>query len=195
MDLRKLFEYNPDTGIVTHKATRNRNTFTTEGSYKSFLKRFAGKEAGGKDTGGYLRGSVTYAGETKKFMMHRVALLVHGITIPDGCEVDHIDGNRVNNKLSNLRVVTHAENARNMGIGSHNKSGVVGVTWNVRASRWESRITFNGKFLFLGLFADKDKAIAARKAANVVYGYHENHGERPSYNVVESNNEMVIAAE
>jgi hypothetical protein len=95
-------------------------------------------------------------------------------------EVDHIDGNGTNNIWNNLRAVTRADNAKNMRKSSANTSGVTGVVWIKRIKSWKSQIMVNGCCKYLGYFRSKEEAIAARKAAEVLYGFHENHGtERP----------------
>ncbi len=64
----------------------------------------------------------------------------------------------------------------NKCIPSHNTSGVMGVYWVKRLSRWEARISIDNKEIPLGTHAHKSDAIAARKAAEVKYGFHPNHG-------------------
>jgi len=152
----ELFNYNPDTGIVTRKIPTR--------AYKA-------GDAVGSDCHGYLL--VTVAGT--KYRLHRVIwLMVQGEFPPE--QIDHIDGNRANNCLSNLRAVSAQENSRNRARESRNKSGVTGVSWHSTQECWYSHIYANGKSVYLGSFDDKDEAIAARKQAEKIYGYHPNHG-------------------
>lgn len=70
--------------------------------------------------------------EDERLMLHRVVWEIHHGPIPDGMIIDHIDGNKTNNKISNLRLVTHRTNSRNSGKRSHNKTGFTGVAKTVR---------------------------------------------------------------
>jgi hypothetical protein len=95
-------------------------------------------------------------------------------------QVDHQDGNGSNNSWKNLRAVTHAENQKNARKSVANTSGTTGVCWNTQRNKWQSKIHLNGQWKHLGFFHDKAEAIASRKAAEVLYGYHANHGtDRP----------------
>ena len=87
---------------------------------------------------------------------------------PKGTTVDHINGNTLDNRLSNLRICSHAENLRNRGKTKTNRSGFKGVCWFKRDKKWHAQITVNYKRLHLGYFSDKKEAarvydIAARK--------------------------------
>jgi hypothetical protein len=82
----------------------------------------------------------------------------------------------LDNSISNLRHVTHAENGRNAKKPSNNTSGTAGVSFHFKSQKWRSYIKSNQKVVHLGLFENKDDAIAARKLAEKNYGFHENHG-------------------
>ena len=90
-------------------------------------------------------------------------------------EIDHIDGVRHNNEVENLRLVSSSENSKNTSKRADNTSGSVGV-YLTRAKKWAAQIGVSKNVIPLGTFADKDDAIAARKAAEVKYGFHQNHG-------------------
>jgi hypothetical protein len=95
-------------------------------------------------------------------------------------QVDHIDGNGLNNIWTNLRPVTRGENNKNIRKRADNTSGTTGVYWDKRSRKWQVKIKLLGCYKHLGLFDSKEDAIAVRKAAEVFYGFHENHGtERP----------------
>lgn len=121
---------------------------------------------------GYMRFSYNY----KKFYVHRVVWEIHHGNIPNGFEIDHINQNKLDNRIENLRLVSHIDNNKNKGLNKNNTSGFVGVCWDKRSSKWFSYITVNSKQISLGLFKEKDKAISARKEANLFYGFSENHG-------------------
>ena len=113
------------------------------------------------------------------YRAHRVVWLLFRGEHPQG-EIDHIDGNGLNNRPSNLRVTSRPENCRNMRMSSKNTSGCVGVYWSKSRNRWCAVIKVNGRSIYLGCYCLKDDAIAARKSAEKEYGFHENHGsERP----------------
>jgi hypothetical protein len=92
--------------------------------------------------------------------------------------IDHINGDRSDNRLQNLRSVTVSDNNRNHPIQKRNRSGAHGVRHDARRNRWRAEITFEGKITFLGSFKNLDDAVAARLAAQKSLGFHENHGRR-----------------
>jgi len=101
------------------------------------------------------------------------ALFAHRIIMSprDKEIVDHIDGNGLNNKRSNLRICTHAENMRNRKIASHNKSGYKGVYKDNKKNRWRAEICFNKKRYRLGSFGSAiSAALAYDKAAISLHG-------------------------
>ncbi len=76
--------------------------------------------------------------------------------------VDHVDNNKHNNKLINLRFATAKENGQNRLINNNNTSGTKGVGWNKKSMKWIARITINGKLINLGSFLNKEDAINIR---------------------------------
>ena len=76
--------------------------------------------------------------------------------------VDHIDNDRQNNNLINLRFATSQENSQNSKLSSKNTSGAKGVRWQKGQNRWRAEITINGKLIYLGSFINKDDAINIR---------------------------------
>lgn len=160
-ELRQIFQYEPETGKLFWLPRKDNI---------SWNKVFGGKEAGCLDSKGYIR----IRTEGRIWVAHRVIWkLVHG-NDPDF--IDHINGNRSDNRLENLRSVSQIENARNTARHRTNTSGHTGVYWLERESRWYAVISANAKRKVLGSFREKDDAIAARKAAERELGYHENHG-------------------
>jgi hypothetical protein len=102
---------------------------------------------------------------------------VNGL-IPKGMQIDHINGDIHDNRMSNLRLVTNQENARNRAVSMNNTSGVNGVSWCKKARKWRPSIGVDGKLLRLGTFDDWFEAVCARMSANNRYGFHVNHGRR-----------------
>lgn len=116
----------------------------------------------------------TYQG--KKKYNHRIIWEFHYGPIPLGMQVDHINQDRLDNRIENLRLVTHKDNNKNKGINKNNTSGYLGVSWSKKYSKWVSHITVDGKYIFLGYFNEPEKAAEARKIADAEYGFTELHG-------------------
>ena len=76
--------------------------------------------------------------------------------------VDHIDNNKLNNNLNNLRYATSQENSQNAKLSIKNESGVKGVCWNKSRKRWTAQIKVNGKQIHLGSFINKNDAVNIR---------------------------------
>lgn len=137
-------------------------------------KRYAGRQAfSAPIKSGYLTGRIFHV----TFLAHRVVFaLVFGYW-PFG-EVDHINGNKSDNRPGNLRDVVHADNLKNMKLRDGNTTGVLGVYKNRVGDKWIASIWDGSSNIHLGTFDLKDDAIAARRAAERKYGFHRNHGRR-----------------
>ena len=90
--------------------------------------------------------------------------------------IDHEDGITTNNKLINLKAVTRRENNVNAKKRKDSSSSVTGVSYHKIKQKWTAYINDNGRRINLGDFLDINDAIAARKLAEIQYGYHANHG-------------------
>lgn len=110
-----------------------------------------------------------------KAYAHRIVWFMHHGEIPKGYDIDHINHDRTDNRIENLRIVSRSENLKNKGV-ILSSSGEMGVYWSAAAGKWEAAIHVNGKKKYLGLFDSIEGAKAARLEANKIYGYHENHG-------------------
>lgn len=98
----------------------------------------------------------------------KTSLLMHRVIMddPDGFQVDHIDGNGLNNRRENMREATNAQNAHNSPIQRNNTSGFKGVSWHKRCAKWYARIKANGSCYRLGCFDTPEAAHAAYVAAS-----------------------------
>lgn len=176
--LRKLLRYEPDTGKLYWRE-RAPDMFVDgkrnpDASCKMWNKKHAGKEAlttliGYRYPGGNIFNRIYYA--------HRVIWAIFYGEWPSK-QIDHINGNRCDNRIKNLRHVSHFENGKNQRLSSNNTSGFCGVSWYSARGKWQAHITSKGKKMLLGIFTNKSDAIAARKAAEVKYGFHANHGRQ-----------------
>lgn len=113
------------------------------------------------DTCGYVTVAVT---RKNKARLHSLIMKPES-----GLEVDHINGNRIDNRRSNLRICTHADNCKNSGLRSNNKTGVRGVWFDSIRCLWTSQITTNGKRISLGRFKDFESAVNSRIAAEIKF--------------------------
>lgn len=117
----------------------------------------------------------------KPLKEHRVVWEMHYGEIPDGMEIDHENHIRDDNRIENLRAVKRIVNMKNTSIRKTNNSGFTGVSWCNTHGKWKAQIQVDGKKISLGYHANINEAIEARKAANVKYGFHENHGGKNGY--------------
>jgi hypothetical protein len=111
---------------------------------------------------------------------HRIAWAMHYGTWPFG-EIDHINGNRVDNRIENLREVTHQQNCMNRAKAQNNKSGYKGVSWHKVAKKWQAHLSIGGKSVYLGLFETAEKAHDAyEQSVQMAYGMFLRHQNFPS---------------
>ena len=123
----------------------------------------------GLDGNGYLKVDLMNDGERSTKAVHKMVANAFLENPENKICVDHIDHNRTNNHISNLRYATHTENSQNASMKSSNTSGVVGVYFNKKNKKWRAQITVNGLQKHLGSFDDKNDAITARSNAEIQY--------------------------
>ncbi len=152
-EARKLFLYDGETGQFYWKVRP---------AYKIKI----GDRAGNLNPNGY----VTIKLGGKQVYAHRLAYLIRTGKWPEK-EIDHINGDRSDNRWSNLRVANHSQNQMNKPMQSNNSSGHKGVTWNAKDKRWVAQIQADKKFEVIGRFREKMDAITAYNArATVLHG-------------------------
>ena len=105
----------------------------------------------------------------KGYLVHRIAILLATGACDPSKEVDHIDHDRVNNRLNNLRIVDRINNMRNIGLVKTNKTGAIGVSLKYTRTgelRYSANIMVNRKSINLGIFDNIEEAAAAREEAS-----------------------------
>jgi hypothetical protein len=114
---------------------------------------------------GYAYRYIRVDGKQARLQMHRVLL---GLPIHrDGREPDHINRNGLDNRRTNLRIVTRAGNMQNRSSYRGSTSQYRGVYWDSRKQRWRAQIVVNGKRMKLGSFTDEQEASEVAKAARL----------------------------
>ncbi len=143
--------YDPLTGIFVRK--------------KSFYSHLVGQKAGIRMKSGYIEIRL----DGRRYAAHRLAWVYVNGSIDDR-EIDHINGQKDDNRICNLRLATHAENAQNrvkypakqVVTSSH-----MGASWVSCRRKWRSRIKMDGKVIHLGYFDTAEEAGAAYDAAKL----------------------------
>lgn len=173
-ELRLLFDYEPDSGLLRWRA-KDRSLFGSDSRCRGWNARFAGAIAGTKKQSAgkqYIQVGV----DGRVYPCHRLIwILLHG-SIDEALVIDHLNGVGTDNRLANLRLVTHSDNQRNQALRVTNRSGVIGVYWCRKTMKWTGQITANGKHRCIGYYSSIDDAAKARKALEVELGYHPLHG-------------------
>ena len=140
-DIAKALSYDPQTGLVTWVVRPNRRIP-------------AGSVAGYVDSWGYV--SIKVCGKLRK--AHRIAFLIMEGRFPQD-QVDHINGNRADNRWTNLRKATRSQNMQNIaGPTSRNTSGFLGVTRGLRGKGWIAQIVIKKRRYHLGTFECPEEA-------------------------------------
>ena len=141
--LKELLSYDPDTGAFTWIKA-------------SACRTIVGSVAGTLNSKGYVKIQV----DKKLYPAHRLAWLYYYGEWPDNF-VDHINRNKSDNRISNLRVVSASVNMRNCGLRSTNTSGFKGVSYFAHRRKWAATIRLHGKSCVLGMFDTPEAASAA----------------------------------
>jgi len=163
-ELQEKLQYNPITGKFTWLT----------GSFKN---KEAGTIAGKLPNNGYVR--ITISG--KAYNAHRLAwLYIYGEFPPR--HIDHINRNRTDNRIENLRLADDSLNSKNQSIYKNSSTGYHGVT--AHGKRWRARINIDGKKLHLGVFDTIEEAAACRRKAELRFGFHPSHGNYKSLTTI-----------
>lgn len=162
----RFLDNEPETGTLIWKPRTG-----TSNRLGTWNTRYAGKVAGSIQGGGYL--SVGLFGRLWK--AHRITwALVYG-EWPEG-EIDHINGNRADNRIENLRPANRKENCQNMAVRCTNKSGFTGVHRHRSWRKWQARICYDYKKRNLGMFDSPEEAYQAYLAAKAKLHRYDTSG-------------------
>ena len=162
--LNQLFLYDAQTGNLLW---RHRPDLSPQ-----WNGRYAGKPALScvASSNGYPVGRIF----KRNVLAHRVIWkMVHG---NEPKQIDHANHDKRDNRLINLRAVDHAENMKNIKRRCDNTTGETGVYRHEKTGKWTAQVVIEGRSKHLGLFANFDDAVEARRLAALDHGYHKNHG-------------------
>lgn len=161
----ELFDYRED-GVFIRK---------TKPSFRVKI----GAQAGVKDSYGYIY--VMIGG--KNYKVHRLVWLYHYGYMPEN-NIDHINRNPSDNRIENLREVSHSCNMRNTGNRRNNTSGVKGVSWCTRLSKWGVVIMVDRRSYTIGHYTDFQEAVCTRLAAEQAVGWAGCESSSPAFKYV-----------
>ena len=148
--LKEVLDYSTETGLFTWKINAGR---CIKGRATSYITH-----------NGYKKIKV----DKKSYVAHRLAWLYVYNKFPNG-DIDHIDGDRLNNKISNLREASRSQNLQNKKMQSNNSSGYIGVSYDKKRNKWDARISVFGKQICLGLFITAEEASRAYEEKALEY--------------------------
>jgi hypothetical protein len=157
--LKETFEYNKETGDLIWKIRKQ------------------------KVVKGAIAGSIVPEGyrviqlNAKFYKAHRLVYLMHKGYLPK--TLDHINGDRADNRIENLRAVSAGQNQHNRKLNSNNTSGYKGVAWDKENKNWTTYINLEGRRIFLGYYSTPEEADkVVRKAREELHGAYANHGDK-----------------
>jgi len=178
-DLTTMVEalsYCPDSGVIKWRE-RPINHFKAVRDQKIWNTRFSGKVAGSEHVRPNGLGYRIISVNDTVYFAHRIAWYLHTGAWPRH-EIDHINGRGLDNRATNLRLVSRLQNNKNRCVSRSSRSGVIGVYKMKDCDSWLAKITVDNKTIHLGVFKTKEQAAKARKLADKLYGFHENHGRK-----------------
>lgn len=167
IDAAKHLQLEESTGNLRWKARPDRNA--------QWNGKHAGKIAGAIISSGYRTVRTTYCGRKFCLMAHSLAWLIYRGDLPSH-EIDHLNGDRLDNRPENLRDVSRGVNNHNLRKSKRNTSGYSGVYWNTSAKKWQAYCRVNGKIKYIGVFSDIEEAAEAVRKVRRENGYTERHG-------------------
>ena len=157
-ELKELLHYNPETGIFTWKVSTARRVSS-------------GDVAVTKRKDGYIQIKLN----NELILSHRLIWIYMYGYLPK--YIDHINGQRDDNRIINIREVSNQQNSLNSKISKNNTSGIKGVYWDKSRNKWTVRLAIDGKGKFFRRFDDIDLAkLVIEEVRNKYHGKYANHG-------------------
>jgi hypothetical protein len=166
--IRQLLDYCPSSGIFVRKE-------------KTGCKGLLGAEVGHAGTNGYVWLQI----DNIRISAHRAAWLWWYGYLPE-TDVDHIDKDPSNNRIENLRCLSHVCNMRNSKLSKANKSGIKGVYWIKERGKWGAALTISAVNRQLGRWRDLEEAVAHRLAAEQCLGWEGCDSSTPAFKFIEN---------
>jgi hypothetical protein len=161
---RRHFDYDESSGIFRRRTFRGKQLSDT------------------RNTGTFdARGYITLSIEGQNFLAHRVAWAIKNGDISSTIDIDHINGNKSDNRLKNLRIASRSENSCNKPISKQTSSGVKGVCWHKLAGKWYAQLKIKGAYVYRKSFdrlEDAERAIKEKRTE--FHGEFANHGKAKS---------------
>jgi hypothetical protein len=155
-ELHELFEYRD--GKLFNKVRRGNRSA-------------CGQEAKSLGARGYLRVSI----DKKNYRLHRLVFLMHHGYMPE--YIDHINCDKLDNRIENLRQATNAQNQHNTKKLPNNTSGTKGVMWVKSLKKWQGQVKLNKKIFYAGTFYDIESAkLAVAELRKKLHGEFANYG-------------------
>ena len=153
-----LFDYNEETGDLIWKLP-------------SYLKQRKGEAVGFINEKGYKEVCLNH----RRYRIHRLVYFMHYGDVPD--ILDHINNDRTDNRIENLRPADSSQNSYNRKLVGSNKSGIKGVYWSKHNNKWRGQIKVRGKKLHIGYFDTlEEAAVIMKPAREKLHGEFANHG-------------------
>jgi hypothetical protein len=157
-NIHNFIDYCPETGIMTRKKIWAR-------------RHIIGEQIGTLTKNGYL----SFGINNNEYLVHRIAYFMYYSVMPSE-QIDHINHNRTDNRISNLRCVDGFENHKNMSLSKLNSTGITGVTFDASRNKWTAQIRSDGR-QYSKRFQTKFGAIRQRILWNKEFNFHINHGK------------------
>lgn len=176
MNWHDYFLYDAETGVLTWKE-RHVGAFVDKRAWGIHKSRYGGRPVLHMNDSGYYCARVNGT----MYRVHRIIWEMHYGQIPEGMDIDHIDGSRTNNTLLNLRIATRGQNLCNRGAQKNSKLRIKGVQFDPRRNRYVATLMIHGKVMENRWHRTKGLAAVAYAKASLRY-----HGRFSPYYPKES---------
>ena len=152
--LNDRLSYDPITGLMRWKI-RPREDFASDREWNRWDTQFIGKLAGSLNSLGYQQIGI----DNVRYLLHRIIWKMMYGNIPKKLHVDHMNGNKTDNRIVNLQLATNAQNGQKRnGLGANNTSGIRGVDFYIARQKWRVQISVNGKYIYCGCYDTQEEA-------------------------------------